>query len=190
MNQVEQAGKSMRTFPQDSPNVSPWSLGQRLAMLLWEFCWCVFCGWTPKPLNRWRLLWLRWFGARLYGRPFVHQRARIQIPWNLTLHDRATLGDRANAYSLDVIEIHEHAVVAQEAYLCTGTHRLDHPSLALQTARISIGAHAFVGARAFIMPGVTVHDRGVVGAGSLVTKDVAPSAIVAGNPARQIGLRA
>ena len=44
----------------------------------------------------------------------VHQRARIAIPWNLTLHDRACLGDRANAYSLGPIEIGARATVAQE----------------------------------------------------------------------------
>ena len=46
---------------------SPWSLGNRVLRLLWEFCWAVFCGWTPKPLNGWRLLWLKLFGAKIHG---------------------------------------------------------------------------------------------------------------------------
>jgi putative colanic acid biosynthesis acetyltransferase WcaF len=64
------------------------------------------------------------FGAKIYGTPFVHQRARIAIPWNLTLHDRACLGDRANAYTLGEIEIGPRVRAAQEVYLSTGTHDL------------------------------------------------------------------
>ena len=153
-------------------------------MLVWEYCWAVFCAWTPKPCNRWRLFWLRIFGARIHGLPFVHQRARIQIPWNVTLHDRATLGDRANLYSLGEIEIGARAIVAQEAYLCAGTHDFSVPALPLQVAKITVGEDAFIGARAFILPGVTVGARAVVGACAVVTKDVADSTRVAGNPAK------
>lgn len=174
------------TFPQQSPYQSPWTAGQRARMLCWEVAWAVCCRWTPKPFNRWRLLWLQWFGARICGRPFVHQRARVQIPWNLTLHDRACLGDGANAYSLGEIEIGEGATVAQEAYLCTATHDFSNPALPVQTARISIGKNAFIGARALILPGVSVGDGAVVGAGSVVTRDVAEASVVAGNPARPL----
>jgi len=59
----------------------------------------------PKPFNPWRLFWLRVFEAKIEGTPFVHSPPRIAIPSNLTLHDRACLGDRANAYSLGEIEI-------------------------------------------------------------------------------------
>jgi putative colanic acid biosynthesis acetyltransferase WcaF len=155
-------------------------------MLAWNLCWTALCRWTPKPLNRWRLVWLKLFGANIHGVPFVHQRARIQIPWNLTMHDKSCLGDGANAYSLGEIDIHPHATIAQEAYLCTGTHKFDHPARPLQTARITVGAGAFIGARAFIMPGVTVGDSAIVGACSVVTRDVAPGIAVAGNPARPI----
>ena len=47
----------------------------------------------------------------------------------------------------------------------------------------------WLGTRAMIMPGVTVHNGGVVGAGSVVTHDVDSYKIVAGNPAREIGSR-
>jgi putative colanic acid biosynthesis acetyltransferase WcaF len=181
--------KSRETFSQETPYDSPWTVRQRIGILSWEYVWYLFCAWTPKPLNFWRIWILRGFGARIHGRPFVHQRARIQIPWNLTLHDRACLGDGANAYSLGEIEIHEHATVAQEAYLCTGSHAFNKRSMNLITAKITLEAHAFIGARAFIMPGLTIGREAVVGAMSVVTKNVAANAIVAGNPARQIGVR-
>jgi putative colanic acid biosynthesis acetyltransferase WcaF len=169
---------------QNTPYDSPWSKGQRVKMVLWEYVWLILCSWTPKPANFWRLFWLKAFGAKISGRPFVHQRARIQIPWNLIMHHRACLGDRANAYTLGVIEIHEHATVAQEAYLCTGTHDFTQPARNLVTSPIIIGAHSFISARAFIMPGVTIGEYAIVGACSVVTKNVSPNTTVKGNPAK------
>jgi putative colanic acid biosynthesis acetyltransferase WcaF len=177
----------VKTFAQASAYASPWTLDQRVRMLLWAGCWNLLCAWTPKPLNAWRLFWLRLFGATIHGRPFVHQRARVQIPWNLTLHHRACLGDGAIAYSLGRIEIMAHATVAQEAYLCTGTHDFADGTRPLQTAKITIGEKAFVGARAFVLPGIAIGAAAIVGACAVVTRDVAPGTVVAGNPARKIG---
>jgi putative colanic acid biosynthesis acetyltransferase WcaF len=177
---------SIQTHSQSSAYVSPWSLRRRLILLVWDYVWALTCSWTPKPLNPWRLVVLRIFGAKVHGTPFVHQRARIQQPWNLTLHHRACLGDRANAYSLDMITLHEGATIAQEAYLCTGTHDFSQPHIPLQTAPIVVEADAFVGARAFVLPGVTLGARCVVGAMAVVTRDVAAGAVVVGNPARTV----
>lgn len=178
-----------RLHHQTSAYVSPWSWSRRSALLLWGVVWPLTCQWTPKPANVWRLFVLRCFGTKIHGRPFVHPRARIAQPWNLVLHHRACLGDRAHAYSLGLIEIGAEATIAQEAYLCTGTHDFTSPSLALQTAPIRIGRGAFVGARSFVLPGLTLGEGCIVGAGAVVTRAVAPYAIVAGNPARVIGHR-
>ena len=129
---------------------------------------------------------LKIFGANLSGMPFIHSTARIQIPWNLTLKHRACLGERANAYSLGKIEIQEGATVAQEAYLCTGTHDFNDPSLQLITKPITIGKNSFIGARAMILPGVSIGDQAIVGAMSVITKNIPSDQVVAGNPARKI----
>jgi maltose O-acetyltransferase len=52
---------------------------------------------------------------------------------------------------------------------------------------IRIGANVWIGGGAIILPGVTVGDDAIIGAGAVVTKDVAPGATVGGNPARPIG---
>ena len=132
---------------------------------------------------------LKIFGANLSGMPFIHSTARIQIPWNLTMKHRACLGERANAYSLGKIEIQEGATVAQEAYLCTGTHDIHSPVFQLVTDKIEICSNAFVGARAMILPGVRIGKNAVVGAMAVVTKNVGPNIIAAGNPASNIGTK-
>lgn len=176
-------------YEQDSPYDSPWSLRQRLKMMIWSYVWILLCSWTPKPANQWRLFWLKLFGCKIYGKPFVHQRARIQIPWNLILHDHACLGDRANAYTLGVIEIFEHATVGQEVYLCTGTHNFHKPEMNLITSKITINKNVFIGVRAIIMPGIIIGENAIIGSGSLVTKNVEKNTIVGGNPAKFIKYR-
>lgn len=173
-----------KTYRQASAFSSPWTRGEQVRMLVWEWAWMLLCAWTPKPFNAWRLLVLRCFGARLSGTPFVHQRARIQIPWHLTMHDRACLGDRTNAYSLGPIEILARATVAQEVYLCAGTHDFAQASIPLQTAPITVGEDAFVGARAMVLPGISIGARAVVGASSVVTRDIPADVYAAGNPCR------
>jgi maltose O-acetyltransferase len=69
----------------------------------------------------------------------------------------------------------------------------DHPRDPVQRAAmlelgrpVSIGRNVWIGGGALILPGVTVGDDAIIGAGSVVTRDVAPGATVAGNPARPI----
>ena len=57
---------------------------------------------------------------------------------------------------------------------------------AIKTAPIHIGNHVWIGANSLIMKGVTIGDRSVIGAGSIITKDIPEDEIWAGNPAHFI----
>lgn len=179
----------MKPNIQINPYQKPWPLSIHLVLVLWKITWSLLCSWTPKFLNPWRLLILRLFGTKISGVPFIHQSVQIRIPWHLTLHHRACLGEKVQVYSLGEIEIHKRATIAQEVYLCTGTHDFNNPSFQLITKKITIGENTFIGVRAMILPGISVDKNAVVGAQSVVTKDIAPNQIVAGNPARKVGTR-
>jgi putative colanic acid biosynthesis acetyltransferase WcaF len=168
---------------------SPWSLRVRLGVALWGMVWLFLFRPTPKPLSPWRLFLLRLFGCRVSGRPFVSESAVIKMPWNLTLEDRACLGPGCEVYNLAPVVLHARCTVAQQAYLCCGTHDLTKPNLPLVVGPIEVGADAFLGARAFVLPGVTIGEGAVVGACGVVTRDVPAWTIVAGNPAKTIGIR-
>ncbi len=77
--------------------------------------------------------------------------------------------------------------IDDESYLASGVTVLAH-DFARLTGRLNtkIGKRCFVGVNAIIMPGITIGDEVIVGAGAVVTKDVPSHCIVAGNPAKII----
>jgi putative colanic acid biosynthesis acetyltransferase WcaF len=155
-------------------------------MAAWHVIWLALFRWTPKPLHAWRSLLLRLFGAKIEGNVFVASSARIKMPWKLAMFDRACIGADVMVYNLGHIRVGARATVAQECYLCTGTHDFDDSHLPLVVGVIEIGEDSFIGARAFLSPGVEVGEGAIIGAGSVVTRDVPPWTVSAGNPSRKI----
>lgn len=181
--------KPLVTKEQASAYESPWPLAVRLKLVLWMIAWAWLFRPTPKPLSPWRVILLKLFGCKVTGRPFVSNRAQIKFPWNLTLEDRACLSPDCNVYNLAPITLKARSTVAQEVYLCAGTHDFSKPSLPLVTGEIVIGEDAFLGVRALVLPGVEIGAGAIVGAGAVVTRDVPDWTIVAGNPAKVIRKR-
>lgn len=56
----------------------------------------------------------------------------------------------------------------------------------IKYGRIKVGSHSFIGAHSIIMPGVTIGERCVIGAGSIVTKDIPDGTVACGSPAKVI----
>jgi putative colanic acid biosynthesis acetyltransferase WcaF len=112
--------------------------------------------------------------------------ARIWAPWNLVMGDCSTMGDGVDCYSVARIEIGHHASVSQRAYLCAASRDIDDPGHSLMTGPIVIGRHGWVAAEAFVGPGITIGEGGVVAARGVAVRDVPPWTVVAGNPAKPI----
>lgn len=181
--------KPLVMLQQASAYESPWSLHTRIKLALWILVWVLLFRMTPKPFSPWRVTLIRLFGGKVSGRPYVANSAKIKFPWNLALEDRACIGPDATIYNLAPITLKARSAIAQETYLCAGTHDFSKPTLPLVVGEIIIGEDAFVGVRGLILPGVEIGSGAIVGAGAVVTKDVAPWTVVAGNPAKPIGTR-
>lgn len=151
--------------------------------VLWAMAFPLF-RFSPRLLWRWRNGLLRLFGARVGRDVRVFHTARIMMPWNLTLGDYVTVGDRAVLYALGPIAIGAGATVSQGAHLCAGTHDYRRADFALCKRPISIGEGAWVAAEAFVGPGVRLGAYAIAGARSAVMRDVDSWTIVTGNPAR------
>jgi acetyltransferase-like isoleucine patch superfamily enzyme len=87
------------------------------------------------------------------------------------------------------LEIGADVSISPECYLLTLTHDSQDSAFAAVAKPVTIENRAWIGARALVLPGVRIGEGAVVGAGAVVTRDVEPFSIVAGNPARKIGER-
>lgn len=76
--------------------------------------------------------------------------------------------------------------VGEESYIAFGVAILTHDLTRGVRVHTRVGRRCFIGARSIILPGITIGDESIVGAGSVVTRDVPPRSVVAGNPARVI----
>ena len=108
---------------------------------------------------------------------------------------KLSIGDRSkilNHVILDArggLEIGADTQIGFESILLTSSHRFEDMARPVadqgMTQRtIRIGDDVWLGTRVIVLPGVTIGDHAIVGAGSVVTGDIPANAIAAGNPAR------
>lgn len=167
-------------------------LKSKVGRVVWGVVRVLFFRWLPTGFCWSRVMRrnvLRLFGARLSAGVAVHGSVRVWQPWNLEMGCNSTIGDRVDCYSVDKIRIGAQVVVSQDAFLCTASHDITSPIMELTVAPIEICDQAWIGARAIVLPGVTIGEGAVVAAGAVVAKNVEPWTVVGGNPAKFIKKR-
>lgn len=119
----------------------------------------------------------------------------VEPPFFCDYGSNITLGDNVyfnvNCVVLDVtyVKIGSNVLFAPNVQIYTATHPVDSRIRAkgLENAKpITIGSDIWIGGSAVILPGVSIGDKSVIGAGSVVTKDIPPNVLAAGNPCRII----
>jgi acetyltransferase-like isoleucine patch superfamily enzyme len=114
-----------------------------------------------------------------------HRQTLVSGPGRIRIGSGVFINAGSVVYSELAITIGDDVALANEVYI------MDTPSHGLEgrearPAPVVIGNGTWVGARAIVLPGVTIGRRVVIGAGSVVTRDVPDDTMVAGNPARVI----
>lgn len=112
----------------------------------------------------------------------VYPWVKIWAPWNLVLKDECGIANDVILYSMGRITVGRRAVISQGAHLCAGTHDYSQAGFPLITMPITIGDNAWIAAEAFIHPGVRIGDGCVVGARSVVSKDMPSWMVCSGHP--------
>ncbi|KAF9165555.1 hypothetical protein DFQ26_009806 [Actinomortierella ambigua] len=144
---------------------------------------------TEKELvDRQALLYLLTDGK--IGRDaWIEPPVTIDYGWNLTLGDRSFMNSSCVALDSAPITIGTHVLMGPNVQLYSATHPIN-PYLRAKCVEnalpIRIHDYVWIGGAAVICPGVTIGEGSTVGAGSVVTKDVPPFTVVAGNPAQVI----
>ena len=172
-----------------SAQSAPFALSLKLRMRLWGFIQATLFRWSPGFLRGFRRGMLRAFGATLASTASIHNKARIDCPWNLQMGNCASIGEDAWIYSLDKVTLGDFACVGQRSVLLTGTHNFSDPTFPLVTKPITVGYGAWIAVGVTILPGVKIGALSVVGAGSVVTKDTPEQMVCAGNPCKPIKRR-
>lgn len=155
----------------------------KLRRMLWSMIQSTLFYWSFPRAFRWRRFLLRCFGAKLSSSTYIYRTARIRDPKLLSVGMHASIGPEVEVYNVDSISIGNHCTISMQAMLCTGSHDISDPFMALTHAPIRIEDGAWVCARAFVGPGVVIGKGAVVAACAVVSKDVAAWNVVVGNPA-------
>lgn len=184
------AGEIGAARPAVDPYLQPMtSARSKLARLLWGIVRVCLFRPTPRPLHAWRAFLLRCFGARLGPNCHIYPAAQIWAPWNLRCDDSAAIADEAVIYNVGPVHLGSHAIISQQAYVCTASNDIDDPRFAMVVAPIAIGRYAWVCARACVMPGVTLGEGAVLGLASVATRSLEPWQVYAGAPAKRLRQR-
>lgn len=137
---------------------------------------------SPQAAFAWRAWWWRCFGARLGKAVRIRPGVRVTFPWRLEAGDHVWIGDSVHLYNLAAIQVGSHSVISQGSHLCTGDHDPADPSFAIRASPIKVGSQVWIAADCFIAPGVTIGDCSVVGARSVVFRDMPSDMICYGQP--------
>jgi len=117
---------------------------------------------------------------------------RSYEPW-LTIGDGTVLGHDLLIACVGEVTIGARVLASDRVFIGDTSHGHADPTTAVidqpmtPPRPVRIGDGAFLGVNAVILPGVTIGECAYVGASAVVTHDVAPGAVVAGNPARPVG---
>lgn len=116
---------------------------------------------------------------------FLGENSRLWSSSSIVLGDNVLISHDVNIHDTDAHSISAASRREHFSEIFGRGHPAELPDVA--TKPISIENDVWVGFGASILKGITIGEGAIIGACSVVTKDVAPYAIMAGNPARQIG---
>lgn len=161
--------------------------------LLWILVSLLLFRLCPLKLSALKVAVLRAFGAQVGRGVVIKPGAKILFPWRLMVGDHVWLGEESWVLNLAPVTIESHVCLSQRAWLCTGNHDYRSAGFELIARPIHLERGAWVGAGAFVGPGVRVGTHAVLCAASVASRDLEPFGVYQGNPAvkvRQRNLRA
>ena len=144
-------------------------------------------GWLPSNTLR-GLLW-RLVGLRKGSHTSIHRGCRFYRPSAVRVGAHSVINRDVLLDGRTGLTIGDNVSISEGVAVFTLEHDPNSPSFANRGAPVRISDRVFVGARAIVLPGVTLGEGAVIAAGAVVTHDVPPYTIVAGVPARRIGDR-
>jgi acetyltransferase-like isoleucine patch superfamily enzyme len=157
-----------------------WELDFKLMLLRWV---------GYLPLHSIRNGCYRLAGIKIGQGSTIHLGANFFQPKGISIGEDTIIGNHAFLDGRAPLRIGNHVDIASEVMIYNSKHNINDEEFRPVEEPVKIGDYVFIGPRVTIQPGVTIGDGAIVAAGGVVTKDVSPSKIVGGVPAREIGER-
>jgi putative colanic acid biosynthesis acetyltransferase WcaF len=139
----------------------------------------------PYPLALKRFC-LRSFGAKVGKNLILKPTANIKFPWFLELGDNVWIGEGVWIDNLASVKIGNNVCLSQGAYILTGNHDYKKVTFDLIVLPVVIEDGVWVGAKAIVCPGATLHNHSVITAGSVISQDAKAWTIYSGNLASAV----
>ncbi len=117
-------------------------------------------------------------------------RIKAGFKGKIIIGERVLIDDYSILSAHESIRIGSNTMVSANCYLVDFNHKVPlslkdiSKKEGYKNLPITVGSNVWLGTHVIVLPGVKIGEGAVVGAGSVVTKDVPPFVIVAGNPAR------
>ena len=102
---------------------------------------------------------------------------------------RSVIGQRCYVDARAGIRVESDVSISREVCILTATHKVNCPDFSPTFGPVHFAPRSWIGMRAVILPGVNIGEGAVVGAGAVVSGDVAPYTVVGGVPAKVLGKR-
>jgi acetyltransferase-like isoleucine patch superfamily enzyme len=142
------------------------------------------------PIHQLRLFYLRLFVKNIGKNTTILRNVELLSPRNISIGNNTVIN---NKVLLDgrggKLIIGDNVDIAQEVNIWTLEHEVNDDYHNTKGEDVIIHDYVWISTRSTILPGVTVNRGAVIASGSIVTKDVPPMTIVAGVPAKVIGIR-
>lgn len=157
--------------------------------LVWYFAneWFLNCGWNVS--SGLKVIMLRMFGAKIGRGVVIKPHVNIKYPWKLTIRDYVWIGEDVWIDNLDKVTIGNNCCLSQGCMLLSGNHDYKAETFDLIIKPITLEDGCWVGAKAIVTQGVTMHSHSVLTVGSVASKDLEEFTINSGNPAIKIRRR-
>lgn len=149
----------------------------------------------PKgSIPLWRAAYWRARGAKIGNGSKISFNVQIENPQKITIGTSTIIAHDTILDGRAGLTIGNDVLVGFHSKLLTLTHNFSDPSILIRKQGFSgdpiqLGNDVWIGTSVIILPGIKISDGSIIGAGSVVTKDVPPYVIVGGSPAKIIGKR-
>jgi acetyltransferase-like isoleucine patch superfamily enzyme len=162
-----------------------WAYGKQRANADWHLRKAKEVGAQPTVLGRPRVDGTNMVIGDHFQVWSAHRQTLITGWGRITIGDRVFINSGAIIFSAVEVTIGNDVAIANEAYVMdSDSHGIEGRPVKEEPVRIGDGT--WIGARAIILPGVTIGRRCLIAAGAVVSRDVPDDTLVAGNPARVV----